>query len=180
VLSLVVNIVGGSVGSTRAAFSNAILEFARHPDQAELLRRDPALIQRAVEECLRFHPPFRFGRRVVREAVHMFDLDLKPGQSIFVPRQAVNRDPARFASPDDFDIMRTQRRHLSFSHGSHLCLGHAMARTNLQEGLKVFVGRCGDIALVEDPVRVPFVPDEQLKSLHVRFKPYKPWTRTAL
>jgi cytochrome P450 len=174
VLSLVVNIVGGSVGSTRAAFANAILEFARHPEQAELVRSDPALTQRAVEECLRFHPPFRFGRRLVREAVHMFDLDLEPGQSIFVPRQAVNRDPARFPSPDVFDVMRTQRRHLSFSHGSHLCLGHAMARTNLQEGLRVFLERCGDIALVEEPVRVPFVPDEQLRSLHVRFKPYKP------
>lgn len=171
VLSLVVNIVGGSVGSTRAAFANAILEFARHPEQAEMVRRDPDLVPRAVEECLRFHPPFRFGRRVVKEAAHMFDLDLRPGQSIFVPRQAVNRDPARFESPDAFNVMRRQRRHLSFSHGSHLCLGHAVARTNLQEGLKVFLERCEGIALAEQPVRVPFVPDEQLKPLRVRFRP---------
>jgi len=171
VLSLVVNIVGGSVGSTRAAFANAILEFARHPEQAEIVRRRPEVVQRAVEECLRFHPPFRFGRRMVLEAAHMFDLDLEPGQSIFVPRQAVNRDPARFESPDDFNIMRTQRRHLSFSHGTHLCLGHAVARTNLQEGLRAFLERCGELELVEEPVRVPFVPDEQLKSLRVRFRP---------
>jgi cytochrome P450 len=171
VLSLVVNIVGGSVGSTRAAFANAILEFARHPEQAEIVRRRPEVVQRAVEECLRFHPPFRFGRRVVLEAARMFDLDLTPGQSIFVPRQAVNRDPARFDEPDRFDVMRTQRRHLSFSHGTHLCLGHAVARTNLQEGLRAFLERCGDITLVEEPARVPFVPDEQLRSLRVRFRP---------
>jgi cytochrome P450 len=170
VLSLVVNIVGGSVGSTRAAFANAILEFARHPEQAEMVRQDSGLVQRAVEECLRFHPPFRFGRRVVKEAVRMFDLDLVPGQSVFVPRQAVNRDPTRFVSPDDFNVMRTQRRHLSFSHGSHLCLGHAMARTNLQEGLRAFLERCEDVTLLEEPVRVPFVPDEQLKSLRIRFR----------
>jgi cytochrome P450 len=171
VLSLVVNIVGGSVGSTRAAFANAILEFARHPEEAEIVRRNPQVVQRAVEECLRFHPPFRFGRRVVLEPARMFDLDLQPGQSIFVPRQAVNRDPARFDSPDTFDVMRTQRRHLSFSHGTHLCLGHAVARTNLQEGLRAFLERCADITLAEEPVRVPFVPDEQLKSLRVRFRP---------
>jgi cytochrome P450 len=169
-LSLVVNIVGGSVGSTRAAFANAILEFARHPDQAEIVRRDPELVPRAVEECLRFHPPFRFGRRVVETAVHMFDLDLEPGQSIFVPRQAVNRDPARFENPDRFDVTRPQKRHLSFSYGSHLCLGHAVARTNLQEGLKVFLTRCEDLELLEEPVRLPFVPDEQLESLRVGFK----------
>jgi hypothetical protein len=170
-LSLVVNIVGGSVGSTRAAFANAILEFARHPDQAEIVRRDEGKVQRAVEECLRFHPPFRFGRRVVKEATGMFGLDLTVGQSIFVPRQAVNRDPARFDDPDRFDVMRTQRRHFSFSHGTHLCLGHAMARTNLQEGLKVLLERCMAIELLEEPVRVPFVPDEQLKSLNIRFRP---------
>jgi len=171
ILSLVVNIVGGSVGSTRAAFANAILEFAHHPDQAEIVRRDPDMAPRAVEECLRFHPPFRFGRRVVETAVHMFDLDLGPGESIFVPRQAVNRDPARFESPDRFDVMRPQKRHFSFSYGSHLCLGHAVARTNLQEGLKVFLERCADLELLEEPERLPFVPDEQLKSLRVRFRP---------
>jgi cytochrome P450 len=169
--SLIVNIIGGSVGSTRAAFANAILEFARHPEQAEIVRRDAGKVQRAVEECLRFHPPFRFGRRVVKEAGSLFGIDLKVGQSIFVPRQAVNRDPSRFDDPDKFDIMRTQRRHLSFSHGAHLCLGHAMARINLQEGLKIFLDRCADVTLVEEPVRVPFVPDEQLKSLRIRFRP---------
>ena len=101
----------------------------------------------------------------------MFGLDLEPGQSIFVPRQAVNRDPARFEAPDTFDVTRPQKRHLSFSYGSHLCLGHAVARTNLQEGLKVFLERCRDLQLMEEPVRVPFVPDEQLKSLRIRFRP---------
>jgi cytochrome P450 len=171
VLSLVVNIVGGAVGSTRAAFANAILEFARHPGQADAVRQNPDLVPQAVEECLRFHPPFRFGRRVVETAVQMFGLDLEPGQSIFVPRQAVNRDPARFVAPDTFDVTRPQKRHLSFSYGSHLCLGHAVARTNLQEGLKVFLERCRDLELLEEPVRVPFVPDEQLKSLRVGFRP---------
>jgi cytochrome P450 len=170
VLSLVVNIVGGSVGSTRAAFANAILEFARHPEQAEIVRRNPDLVPQAVEECLRFHPPFRFGRRVVLEATQMFGLELEPGQSIFVPRQAVNRDPARFESPNTFDVTRPQKRHFSFSYGSHLCLGHAVARTNLQEGLKAFLARCADLELLEEPARVPFVPDEQLKSLRVRFR----------
>ena len=115
----------------------------------------------------------------MQTAVSLFGLDLQPGQSIFVPRQAINRDPARFDDPDRFDVMRTQRRHFSFSHGAHLCLGHAVARTNLQEGLRVFLERCQEITLVEEPVRVPFVPDEQLKSLCIRFRAQTPSTITA-
>jgi cytochrome P450 len=168
--SLIVNIVGGSVGSTRAAFANAILEFARHPDQAEIVRRDPISVKRAVEECLRFHPPFRFGRRVAKEAMNLFGLDIEPGQSMFIPRQAYNRDPARFDAPDVFDVNRPERRHLSFSYGAHFCLGQAVARTNLQEGLRVFLDRCRNIELVEQPRRVPFTPDEQLANLHIRFR----------
>ena len=170
-LSLIVNIVGGSVGSTRAAFANAILEFARHPDQAEIVRHDPAMVKRAVEECLRFHPPFRFGRRVVKQPISLFGLDLQPGQSLFIPRQAINRDPARFDAPDLFDVGRPERRHLSFSYGAHFCLGQAVARTNLQEGLRAFLERCTDIALIDEPRRVPFTPDEQLESLKIRFRP---------
>lgn len=168
--SLIVNIIGGAVGSTRAAFANAILELARHPGQAEMVRRDPELAPRAVEECLRFHPPFRFGRRVVRRPVEIFGLSLTPGQSVYIPRQAVNRDPERFEDPDRFDILRRERRHLSFALGSHLCLGHAVARTNLQEGLKTFLARCHDIALLEEPARMPFTPDERLESLRIRFR----------
>lgn len=170
-LSLIVNIIGGSVGSTRAAFANTILEFARHPDQVAMLRENPDMISRAVEEGLRFHPPFRFGRRVVGEPMEMFGHHLEPGTSIYIPRQAINRDPARFSDPDRFDIAREPKRHMSFSFGSHFCLGQAVARTNLQEGLHVFLNRCHNLKLDEEPVRIPFVPDEQLQSLHIIFTP---------
>ena len=82
-LSLIVNIIGGSVGSTRAALSNSIYEFARHPDQAALLCNDPSLATTAVEECLRFNPPFRLSNRVVKEGTTMFGHDLKEGGNYF-------------------------------------------------------------------------------------------------
>lgn len=169
-VSLLVNIIGGSVGSTRAAFANTILEFARHPDQADRVRADPGLVAQAVEEGLRVHPPFRFGRRVVATPVRMFDLDLAEGQSIYISRAAYNRDPARFQDPHRFDVGRPVQRHLSFGFGSHFCLGQAVARTNLQEGLGVFLGRCRNIELAREPVRIPFTVDEQLDALHLRFE----------
>jgi cytochrome P450 len=66
---------------------------------------------------------------------------------------------------------RPERRHLSFSYGAHFCLGQAVARTNLQEGLRVFLDRCHDIELLAEPKWVPFTPDEQLESLQIKFRP---------
>lgn len=168
-LSLIVNIIGGSVGSTRAALSNSIYEFARHPDQAALLCNDPSLATTAVEECLRFNPPFRLSNRVVKEGTTMFGHDLKEGETIFVPRLAYNRDPDRFEDPDTFNILRPEKRHISFGFGAHFCLGQAVARTNLQEGLKVFLERCHNIQLIEEPKRIPFTVDEQFEALYIRF-----------
>jgi cytochrome P450 len=107
---------------------------------------------------------------VAKEAVSLFGLKLEARQSMFIPRQAYNRDPARFDAPDLFDVNRPERRHLSFSYGAHFCLGQAVARTNLQEGLRVFLDRCRDLELVEEPKRVPFTPDEQLESLRIQFR----------
>lgn len=168
--SLIVNLIGGAVGSTRAALTNAVLELARHPDQAALLRREPQRVPAAVEECLRFHPPFRFGRRVLLESTRIFDVDFKAGDAVFIPRQAINRDPARFNDPDCFDVTRPQARHFSFSYGAHFCLGQAVARTNLQEGLRVLLSLCDDLRVLEEPRRVPFVPDEQIQSLRIGFR----------
>lgn len=167
-IALLVNVIGGAVGSTRSALSNAILEFARNPEQTAQLRKQPDLIPRAVEECLRFHPPFRIGRRVVRSAVRAFDLDLAAGQTILVLRAAYNRDPARFERPDEFDIFRPENRNLSFGFGPHMCLGRAIAKVNLQEGLKVFHERCDDLAVIGSPQRIPFTVDEKLDGLRLR------------
>ena len=96
-------------------------------------------------------------------------MTLRRGETIFVPRLAYNRDPDRFEDPDTFNILRPEKRHISFGFGAHFCLGQAVARTNLQEGLKVFLERCHNIQLIEEPKRIPFTVDEQFEALYIRF-----------
>jgi cytochrome P450 len=168
--AMVVNLIGGAIGSSQAAIANAAYLFATHPDEATLLRRDPALDRAAVEECLRYAPPFRSTRRKAIGAVHIAGLGLAAGDAVLLSRQAANRDPERFADPHRFSIARGDDRHVSFGHGPHFCLGQALARANLTEAIPALVRRCHDLELVAEPVRVPFDPAEKFESLVVRFR----------
>jgi cytochrome P450 family 103 len=66
------------------------------------------------------------------------------------------RDPAVHADPDRFDIRRADqsRRHLVFGHGSHRCLGEALAKAELEEGLAALVTRLPQLRIVGDPPTV--------------------------
>lgn len=170
--ALVVNIIGGAVGSSRAAIANSALLLLQHRDQLRLVQDDPALLRAAIEECLRVHPPFRSGRRKVVTATEQFGLRLEPGQTVFLARQAANRDPQRWDDPDSFDIRRPERRHHSFGYGPHFCLGQALARLDLHEALGAFVARADSFELIDtDPVRVAGVPDEALERLAIAVGP---------
>jgi cytochrome P450 len=165
-VALVVNVIGGSVGSSRAGIVNSILLMLQHPEQAEWTRSAPERIRPAVEECLRYHPPFRTGRRRACETNDQFGLHFEPGDTVLLARQAANRDPARWAEPDRFDVTRPEQRHYSFGWGSHFCLGNALARLDIQVAVATFLERCEGAQLAEaHPWRIPFTADEQLESL---------------
>jgi cytochrome P450 len=167
-VALVVNVIGGAVGSSRAGIANAILLLLSHPQQARWVAQDPDRIRPAIEECLRFHPPFRAGRRKSAVAVDCFGVHLEPGDTVYLARQAANRDPRRWSDPDTFDVTRPESRHYSFGYGPHFCLGQALARLAIQEAVAQFLQQCPDARLLEpEPQRVPFTPDEQLLALPV-------------
>jgi cytochrome P450 len=164
-VALVVNVIGGAVGSSRAAIANALLVLTQHPDVADWVRTDPDHVRPTVEEALRYHPPFRAGRRVATRAVRAFGLDLEPGDTVYLSRQAANHDPDRFSDPDRFDPRRADARHLSFGYGPHFCLGQALARLDLDEALRAFLNHPVRWRLAAEPHRIPFTIDEQLDAL---------------
>jgi cytochrome P450 len=166
--ALVVNIIGGAVGSSRAAIANSLLELLRHPEQRAYLMADRARLGPAVEECLRYHPPFRGGRRLVRSSNSQLGVALDAGDTVFIARQAANRDPSHWADADTFDVRREPARHYSFGYGAHFCLGQALARLDVQEAVWAFFEVLPRAELLtRQPQRVPFTPDEQLRELRV-------------
>ncbi len=152
-VALVVNVIGGAVGSSRVGIANAILLLLRHPEQARWVQQDPERMRPAIEECLRYHPPFRAGRRRATVPVDRFGVHLEPGDTVYLARQAANRDPDRWSEPDTFDVTRPESRHYSFGYGPHFCLGQALARLDIQEAVSRFLQQCPDARLLDRGAR---------------------------
>ena len=116
---------------------------AEHPVQRRELAEDPALIPAAIEELLRFEPPAPHVARYVTRDVSYYGQTVPEGSAMMMLIGSANRDHRQFPPDGDvFDIHREPRQHLSFSVGTHYCLGSALARLEgriaLEEILKRF------------------------------------------
>jgi cytochrome P450 len=116
---------------------------AEHPDQRRALAENPSLIPAAVEELLRYEPPAPHVARYVTRDVEYYGQRVRKGSVMMMLIGAANRDHRRFPPDGDvFDIRREPRQHLTFSVGTHYCLGSALARLEgriaLEEILKRF------------------------------------------
>ena len=116
---------------------------AEHPDQRRELVADPSLIPAAIEELLRYEPPAPHVARYVTRDVEYYGRRVPEGSIMMMLIGAANRDHRQFPPDGDvFDIRREPRQHLTFSVGTHYCLGSALARLEgriaLEEILKRF------------------------------------------
>jgi cytochrome P450 len=142
--------------TTVGLISNAVLALLRHPDQFAALRTDPALIDGAVEETLRYDPPVQFTARVARGPLRIGPD--RHGQQVEAPDRALillllaatGRDPEVFPDPDRFDITRAAGGHLAFAAGPHFCLGAPLARLEATIALSALAQRVTGPELTED------------------------------
>ncbi len=133
--------------TTMNLIGNGTLALLRHRDQLERLRADPTLVGSAVEEILRFDGPVHVTGRIPTEDLEVAGHVFEKGEQVVTLLAAANRDPARFAEPDRFDIGRSDNQHLTFSMGIHHCLGASLARLEGQIALGRLVARFPDVEL---------------------------------
>ena len=114
--------------TTTNLIGNGMLALLQHPDQMQLLRDNPALINVAVEEMLRYEPSVPRGWRIVKQNMTLRGQDIPQGALIFPILAAANRDPAQFRDFDRFNIQREGNKHIAFGYGIHFCLGAPLAR----------------------------------------------------
>ncbi|WP_406674843.1 cytochrome P450 [Nonomuraea sp. N2-4H] len=126
------------------------------PDQAALLRQDPGLADRAVEEMLRYLTIIHIGPiRVATEDVQMAGQTIRAGETVTLSLPVVHRDPDRFPDPDRLDLTRPGHGHLAFGHGIHQCLGQQLARAELRVAYPALLRRLPGLRLAVPPEQVP-------------------------
>src|SRR6266516_7256326 len=136
--------------TTTNLLSQAIRCFDEHPEALEQLRRQPELMPGAIEEVLRFASPvWRLGR-TAREEVRIAGVRIPKDELIFTWLASANRDPAQFAEPERFDIMRTPNRHVAFGHGIHFCIGAPLSRMETSVALPMIIRQLPNLRVVRD------------------------------
>jgi cytochrome P450 len=154
--------------TTTNLLCNALVALDRHPAELARLREDPALVNRAVEEVLRFEGPIKI---IIRWVVADHDRDGRPvkaGDRVFLVQQSANRDGDTFTDPDRFDIGRaTQPLHVGFGRGIHACLGAQLARIEVRVALPKVLDRLGDISILGDVTWRPNIASRAVTGLRV-------------
>jgi cytochrome P450 len=118
------------------ALTNSIAYFSDHPESLERLRREPGIIDTAIEELIRYFAPLTQMGRVATEDTEICEHAIKKDNRISLCWASANRDAAVFENPNEVDLGRKMNPHVSFGFGTHNCLGATHARTIM----KIFLG----------------------------------------
>ena len=150
--------------TTSNLISTATVTLLDHPDQLERLRRDPALIDSAVEELLRFTSPVPCGApRFTLDDVEMSETTIPAGSKVLGMIISANRDESVFPDPNTLDLGRSPNKHLAFAFGPHFCLGSQLARLEGRSALLALVQRFDEIELAVERSALQFKPTPSLR-----------------
>ncbi len=139
--------------TTTNLIGNGLLALLRHPEQLERLRAEPARLESAVEELLRWDSPVQFTARFPTEDIDWNGHRFRRGEAVVAVLGAANRDPAVFADPERLDVARAENRHLAFGHGIHFCLGAQLARLEAQIAFRELLRRWPHLRLAPQRIR---------------------------
>jgi pimeloyl-[acyl-carrier protein] synthase len=155
--------------TTTHLIGNGLLALLQHPDQLQKLQTQPALLAPAIEEMLRYDNPVQITYRSVLEDADIKGKLIHKGDLVNTIIGSANRDPQRFTDPDEFNITRSEGRHLGFGIGIHFCIGAPLVRLEAEIVFETILRRFPGICLTGETLEWQEHPIFRgLKSLHVR------------
>jgi len=141
--------------TTTDQIANGVNALLSHPDQLQKLKKNPTLIDSAVEEIFRFDTSIPFLTRIAKQDLTIGGKNITAGSVIALGLGAANHDPEKFEEPEVFDITRTPNEHLGFSSGIHFCLGAVLARMELTLCLTALLRRLPNLGFDRDKQAIP-------------------------
>lgn len=152
--NLALLIVGGN-DTTRSSMSAAILGLDRFPEERAKLQADDTLLPNAVQEIIRWHTPIAHMRRTATADCELAGQQIAAGDKLALWYISANRDESVFPDAGRLDLSRANaRRHLSFGHGIHRCVGARLAELQIRILLEELLKRRLQVNVVGDVRRV--------------------------
>jgi len=157
--------------TTSSAISGGLLALIQNPEEMAKLRTQPDLIGNAVDEFIRWTSPVKHFFRTAVADCEVGGKVVRAGDSLMMCYPSGNRDEAVFEDAQSFRIDRPDaRKHIAFGYGPHLCLGNALAKSEMRILFKEILARIDDIQLAGSPswVEANFVSG--LKRLPITYR----------
>ncbi|WP_327289849.1 cytochrome P450 [Streptomyces sp. NBC_01198] len=142
--------------TTDKAVAGVFRNLLANPEQLAAVRADRSLIPAAFAETLRFSPPVHMIMRQPSRDVTLSGGTVPAGSTVTCLIGAANRDPARYADPDTYDVHRQDLTtanafsaaadHLAFALGRHFCVGALLAKAEIEVGVGQLLDAMPDVA----------------------------------
>jgi cytochrome P450 len=138
--------------TTSSSLAGGLEALVRSPEQLRALRDDPALIDNAVDEMIRWVTPVRHFMRYAQEDATVGSTRIRKGERLLLAYLSGNRDESVFPDPFRFDVRRVNAEdHVAFGIGVHFCLGAHLARMELRAFFRELLPRLESIELAGKP-----------------------------
>jgi cytochrome P450 family 103 len=156
ILAQIVTVILAGSDTTRAAMTIQVGLLLQHREQWEAVCKDAALVPGAVAESLRYEPSVGSIPRFTLEDIDLDGHVVPRNRMLSLSTLSAMRDPAVYTDPDRFDILRSDqsRKHMVFGGGTHRCLGEALAKAELEEGLAALTARLPQLRIAGEPPTV--------------------------
>ncbi|MEU9045471.1 MULTISPECIES: cytochrome P450 [unclassified Kitasatospora] len=185
-VSLILNLIVAGHETTATLIGNGTAALLGHPEQLALVRADPGRLPAAVDELMRWCGPTIGGvPRYATEDLTLAGTRIRKGEAVMPILAGANHDPRVYAEPERLDICRADApdhdgqhdAHLGFGHGTHRCLGAALAHEEAVVAFGALLRTYPQLALAVGPEAVERGPNPaawHLAALPVRLGPQAP------
>ena len=141
-VNMCIMMLNGGHETTTNLIATSMHALLDDPEQMDVLRQEPGIIDTAVEEFIRYVSPLQLqGRRTTRQ-IDIPAGTIAPNVEVMFCQASANRDERVFDNPERLNLRRKIKTlHIAFGAGIHVCIGQPLARLEARIALPAVVSR---------------------------------------
>ncbi|HGE2238970.1 cytochrome P450 [Pseudomonas aeruginosa] len=151
--------------TTTRTFGTLLTLLLKRPELLARIRADRSLVNKAIDEAVRYEPVATFKVRQTAKDVVIRGVSIPKGAMVSCIVSSANRDEDAFENADTFDIDRCAKPSFGFGFGPHMCIGQFVAKTEINCALNAVLDLMPNIRLDPDKP-APEIIGAQLRGPH--------------